>query len=293
MSGLGSFLKALSEHKCTSMLSFLNERVKRWRIDRRFPIRWLTYRARVQRDVEAAFKLPNGKEIFDYNYVEGVTNAIKQLEDWQVKCMSVSFAISAFLIIGFITDNASVSLFGVSLKQVAGLKEVLLAFSATIGVVLLMLTQSKEALIAVLAKLAELSTDKVVLPVVSLATRSSFHFKPYLPRQYDEWIFPTIFTKLLSLLTNVLVVGVVLFVFAGSLGLTLLLGFQIYRHPTLGIWSTVILYYVGAVFLLSIVATIRLNLPMPYRDKSDLKKMAELKKTDPAGYRVLQKKYFG
>ena len=84
MSGLGSFLKALSEHKCTSMLSFLNERGKRWRIDRRFPIRWLTYRARVQRDVEAAFKLPNGKEIFDYNYVEGVTNSIKQLEEWQV-----------------------------------------------------------------------------------------------------------------------------------------------------------------------------------------------------------------
>jgi hypothetical protein len=267
--------------------------INNWKITRRFPIRWLTYRTRIQLDVDEAFNLPSGKEIFDHDYVERADSAIKQLEAWQVKMMTTSFAISAFLVTGFITDDATVSLFGVSLKQAVGLKEVLLALSATIGVFMTSITQSKETLIAVLEKLTQLSTDREVLPLAALATRSSFHLKFYVPRQYDKWILPTFFTMLYSLLLGLLWIIVVLFMLAAVFGLTAFLAIQIYRHPTLGIWSTAILYYVGVVFMLSIFSTLKLILPMPYRDKSDLKKMLELETTNPAEYLALRRKYFG
>ena len=275
------------------MSSTIKQKIENWKINRRFPVRWLSYKARIRRDIDEAFSLPDGKEIFDHEYVDRTVQAIKQLEDWQVKLMSVSFAVYTFLVIGFITNDASVSLFGVSLKQAAGVKEVLLAFTATLGVLMIIITQSKETLIAVIEKLTELSTGESSLPLAALGARSSFHLKVYVPRQYDQWIFPTLLTKLLSLLLWLLWIAIALFLIGASIGLTVFLAVQIYIRPTLGIWSTLILYYVGAAFMLSLFAAIRFHLPFPYRDKSELKRMSELEKTDRRAYLALRKKYYG
>ena len=275
------------------MLSALRKRIEKWKFTRQFPVRWLTYKARLRLDVDEAFNRSGGEEIFDHDYIQNANDAVKQIEDWQIKLMSVSFAISGFLVVGFVTEDASISLFGVSLKQVGGLKEVLLALSATIGVLSLILTPSKETLIALLERLRERSVDKKLLPLANLAMRSSFHVKTYWPREFNRWIFPSAFTKLLSFVTGLLWLAVGLFLFLVSFGLTLYLAIQIYRHPTLGIWSTVILYYVGAVLLLSIVVTVKRAVPMPYRDQSELQGMSELQQTNPAAHLALLKKYFG
>ena len=272
----------------------IGKKIQAWKIKRRFPVRWMTYKKRVQIDVDHALKLPGAEQIFDYEFVEAVTHKIQKLEGWQIKLMTLSFAISAFLVVGFISNDASVSLFGISLKQVTGLKEILLAVSATIGVLMALFTQAKEPLISILQRLKELTTtDKTLLQFAMLSAPASFNLRVYLPREYDHWIFPTALTRCSTLFAGLLWLIVIFANFVFSIGLNLALAVQIYRQPTLGIWSTLILWYLAAALSLGLISTIKLHAPLPYSDQGDLKRIGELEKTNPAAAHALRKKYFG
>jgi len=274
------------------MFTWIKNQFVMLKVTRRFPIRWLTYRKRIWRDVDQLLDSSDGKVVFDYDYVQRTTDAVKELEGWQIKVMSLSLAVIAFQVVSYVTADASVSLFGVSVKQGGSVREILVALVSTLAVLMTICTHSKEILIAVLERITELSTDKASLQFARLATRSSFQIKVYVPQQFNDWIFPTLFTRFLSLTLWVLWSAAFFFLMLASTALQVFLAYEIYRHPTLGIWSTAIVYYVMGAFILVFFAAIKLHCPLPYRDKSDLKLMGELQFKDPRRHRELQKKYF-
>jgi hypothetical protein len=121
------------------------ERRAETRRDRlRYPTKWLSYRARLENDLEWAYQNDEGSAFFNNDYISSLKDIIRQLESWQIKILSMQLAISSFLLIGFISRESSITLFGVALKQAVGLKEILLSLSATLTVLMCGITTLKD-----------------------------------------------------------------------------------------------------------------------------------------------------
>jgi hypothetical protein len=100
----------------------------------KFPIRWLTYKQRVREDVKAALAEDNAEEFFDGSFLEKIATSTKQQEDWVLKLLTLQVATIGFLIVGFVAPDAQISLLGLELKNLPGIREVLLVFSSTTAV---------------------------------------------------------------------------------------------------------------------------------------------------------------
>ena len=124
----------------------------------------------------------------------------------------------------------------------------------------------------------------------SLTMQSAFRICTYSPRQYDKWIFPAPPTNWLSVAIAILLGLAYLIIVGFTFSLSFYLIADIYKHPTLGKWSYVILAYSCIAFLGNLCLAIHINLPLPYRDKSELKRLGELEKTDPRAARELRNK---
>lgn len=259
----------------------------------KFPVRWLTYKRRIQLDLERAFKEPNANQIFGSAFAEDISASIRRAESRIIKLISLQFAIALFFIVGFLSSEQSISIFGVSLNQVPGLKEILLAVYSTVAAATMPLITVRDIKIFVLERIAELRGDKAFLPFTKLQIASAFELNAYLPRQYEDWIFPALFSRLFFALLLLVVMTIGLFVVGFWILLFCLVYQAIYRNPSLGTWSYLILTYSGLCLVGNILWFARFNFPFPYRDKSDLKRMVEIKDVDPIEHRRLFEKVFG
>jgi hypothetical protein len=267
---------------------------KNWRQDRVvFPLKWLSYKQRIRNDVERLFVSPDGKTFFDEPYCGALEGSIKQLQDWYLKLLSLQTAISVFIIIGFISDDASISLLGITLKQAAGVKEVVLAVSVTFGLVTLVVSFLVETRVAVIEKLIILKTKPEFHSLALLRAPAMLHFRVYITQPYAEWMFPIFLSKVLMGAQMIGFFVLFLCAFVASIVITVYLFMNIYIAPTLGIWSYAILGYAALAYLTSLIAVIVLHCPLPYRDKSELLEVARLKETDPTRYDERIRKLFG
>jgi hypothetical protein len=265
-----------------------------WRVQRkRFPIRWLTYRRRVRDDVERIYRSQGGVLFFDEKYVAALSASAKQLEEWEIKLLVFQFGISAFITVGLISGDASISLLGISLKQVPGIKEFLLALSATLAVAIQAISHSKVLRLVVIEKLTELKTDERFLSFAKLAGPSSYQMTPYIARQYDKWIFSTIMTKSIMLAMTSLGFTLFLILFGFSIGLWIFLYIEILRQPTLGLISLMAILYSSVAYALCVLWLVRAYFPLPFRDMQELQELEALKLGDPAAYSAALRKLYG
>src|SRR5882762_6193196 len=116
----------------------------------RFPTVWLTYKARIRGDFDRAYSAEGGAEYFDSDYFSRLCAQIKQLEDWLIKLFVLQISLTGFQVIGFVGNDASISLFGITLKQATGVKEILIAFYAFIAVATWMIIISRDTVQTVL-----------------------------------------------------------------------------------------------------------------------------------------------
>jgi hypothetical protein len=259
----------------------------------RFPVTWLTYKARIRRDLDRAYAVQDAEEYFNSDYFNKICAQAKQLEEWLAKLFLIQIALTIFQVVGFISNDASLSLFGITLKQAAGVKEMLLAFSASVAVITWMVILSRDTTMIVIERLIELSTDDRFVLFDKLAAPTPFNIKVYVPRAYEDWIFPTLPNRFTFL---VFVVGAILLslaVFLFSLAVNVVFFLDVYRNPTLGIWSKFVLSYVAFVAFIGVLFLVRFYLPQPYRDQSMLLEMKALEEADPALYRRKLEEVYG
>lgn len=264
-------------------------RLKKWRNRRaaerkRFPVRWMTFKQRVQDDVERAYKAEGGKDFFNETFVAKLAEAARSLEGWEIKLFVSQLTISIFMVLGLITTDASISLLGLSLKNTPGLAEVLLALSATLAVALQGVAQAKYLRLNMIEKIRELSTDAKFVVFGKVADAAAFNMQFYAARGYEKYVFPTWRAQLISALLYLAFTLLCLSFFALSVLLWLFWNAQILRELSLGIWSRVALCYVWLAYGTAVLWLIKANLPLPYRDQSALQELAELEKSDPAAY---------
>ena len=190
-------------------------------------------------------------------------------------------------------SDASISLFGVTLKQAAGVKEVLLAFYCFVALATWFVTVSRDTILAVSERLIELSTKQPLTNFGKLTAPTFFSMKVYLPRAYEDWIFPTPTNKVLF--ATFCIVGVLLFLATClfSFAINIFFFVDIYRHPTLGVWSTLILAFVCLTILFGVLLIIRFHFPLPYSDQSSVLALKALEQSDPSLYRRQSAEIFG
>lgn len=266
----------------------------KWRENRRrFPTRWLTYKRRVRDDVELLYKTEKGKEFFGDKYVEALKASAKQLEEWEIKLFVLQVGIYIFVVIGLFVSDTSFSLFGISLKQSPGVKEILLAFSASLAVIIYSITQSKQLRLTVIEKITELKEDPALLAFAKLAGPAPFHLNVYIARQFDRWILSTFLTKTIFILLSLLSVLFVLSLVAISFSIWIYLLIDIMRKPTLGLWSYIALIHSAIAVFLCVMWFIRAYLPLPFRDMEVLQELRRLEKSDPAEYAKRLQEIYG
>jgi hypothetical protein len=242
-------------------------------MSRRFPVRWLTYRSRIREDVKVLYARPEGKQFFSKEYVDGLSAEARRLESWEIRLIVVQLTIGIFLIVGFLSTNASVTFFGLSFKDAAGIKEIMLALSATISVLSIIISYSKNALLYVTEVVIELSTSQEFVPFARLPTATAFSLKSYFARQYERWVFSTFITKLLFAMLVGLAAALVFIVIAFSTVLYVMLFLDIYHRPTLGGWSTAILVYAAIAWIFCLISVIRFSAPLPFQDRGPVRKL--------------------
>lgn len=259
----------------------------------KFPKAWLTYKARVKRDLDRAYAAEGGEEYFDADYVTRICNQAKQLEELFTKLMVLQIALTVFQVIGFVSTDASLSLFGITLKQATGVKEMLLAIYAVVAVATWLVLISRDTVLTVIERLAELSTNDTFASFEKLALPSPSNIKFYVPRPFDDWMFPTVSNQVLFAAFAIASVLLALAIFAFSLAVNILLFLDIYRKPTLGAWSNWVLGYVVVTYLFGLLCMIRFHLPLPYRDHSILLELKALEGVDEALLRRRRNEIYG
>lgn len=167
-----------------------------------FPTVWITYKGRIKRDLDRAFATAGGAEYFNSDFVTALSAQAKQLEDWAIKLLIVQIAITGFQVVGFVGNDASISLFGVTLKQATGVKEILISLYALVAVATWMVLISRDTSLTVLERLVELSTKEPFVHFGKLSTPTSFNLKFYMPRAHEDWIFPTRVNKFVFLVSS-------------------------------------------------------------------------------------------
>lgn len=143
----------------------------------RFPTVWLTYQRRIKQDLDRAFAADGGAELFNSDYVARLATQTKQLEDWLVKLLMFQVALTCFQIIGFFGGDASISLFGITLRQAAGVKELLLGLYSMTAMITWCMLISRDINLAVIERLVELSSDDKFLHFAKLASPTAFNTK--------------------------------------------------------------------------------------------------------------------
>jgi hypothetical protein len=258
-----------------------------------FPTAWFTYKSRIRRDLDRAYAEEGGETFFGADYVTRISGQAKQLEEWFTKLMALQIALMAFQVIGFISSDASLSLFGITLKQAAGVKEMLLVIFAVIAVATWLVLISRDTVLAVIDRLAELSTERTLASFEKLALPSPSNIKFYVPRLYDDWMFPTAPNKALFGAFVVVSALLAVSVFAFSLAINIVFFLDIYRRPTLGAWSYCVLGYVVATYMFGILCLVRFYLPLPYRDNSALLELKALEGVDEVLLHRRREEIFG
>jgi hypothetical protein len=238
-----------------------------------YPVRWLTYKARIREDLKGLYADPEGKKFFSKEYLDSLATEARRLESWEIKLIIIQVTIGIFLIVSLFSANASISLFGVSLNNTAGVKEIVLALSSTISVISLVITSSKNNLLHIIEAIIELSTPKNLVDLAKLATATSFGMKTYVARQYERWVFSTFLPKLLFGLLVALGLGIFVFILIFSIVLYAMLFLDIYHRPTMGGWSAVVLVYAGITWIFGLVWLLRFVAPLPFQDKGPVRKL--------------------
>jgi hypothetical protein len=274
--------------------SSLRARYKIWRENKkRFPVIWLTYSGRVRDDVDALYATKGGADFFNDDYISTLTTTIEQLEGRELKLLGLSVTISIFMVLCVISSDASISIFGVPIKNAPGVKELLLVLAATITLLAFMLQQAKQLRVTVLDKLVALRTQAEFAHFAKLATKAHYDLSIYVARQFDKWIFPTLSTKLTSFLTGLLLTLVFVSFLGFNLSIWIYVFWELLHAPTLGAWSYAALLYAGAAFLCVLLWWLRATLPFPYRDNRKLLRLAQLRETDPAAFEALWNEVYG
>ena len=269
-------------------------RYAQWKASRRrFPVKWLTYKARVRDDIDRVFQTEDGRSFFDEKYLTALSESTRTLERWEVKLLIFQFSISLFILIGLISSETSISVFGVTLKQMPGLKEIFLALSATLAVIVYAISQSKTLRLIVIEKITELKTNEKFLIFAKLASPAPYEMVAYITRQHDRWVFSTALTKSIMIAIGLLSIFIFVALLGFSIGLWIFLYLEILSWPTLGGWSYLILSYSSIAYALCILWLIRAHLPLPFRDMQALKELKLLREADPASYAVRVRQLYG
>jgi hypothetical protein len=238
----------------------------------KYPVRWLTFQQRVRADLEETFRTaPEGTTIFTEAYLASLAAPIKQQEEWMLKLLFLQTTILGFLAVSFVSPDAKIGVFGFDLRAVDGLREILLALSATIALAIFCLVSTRDTAILILNVICEQTQQKSFLPYAKYVLPSAFSLRFYLPREYDRWFFSILPRRAFAMVIAVLLVVMFGIAFVASIAIHWSLIKDIWHHPGLGKWSIAALVYVFTCYLVNICVALNRWLPFPYKDQSFLR----------------------
>jgi hypothetical protein len=107
--------------------------------------------------------------------------------------------------VAFISQDSTISLLGVSIKDSSGVKELLLALAATMSLAISTLSASRDIMIWIAEGVAERKNKADVIPFARMSLPSAFALKWYMAKQRERWIFPTLLTNAVSILLSLIV----------------------------------------------------------------------------------------
>lgn len=259
----------------------------------KFPTVWLTYRERIKLDLANVHTKDVEDRFFNDAYIGKVATQEKQLADWVVKLFVVQIALTIFQVIGFISADGSISIFGVTLKQAAGVKEMVLALSATITLATWIVMVSRDTCQAIIDTLLELNFSEEFLRYAKIAEQTPFNLKFLTPKIYERYLFATRFNKWTRALFGVVVLVLFLAVFLFTLSVNVFFFLAIYWNPTLGVWSMLLLGYVSLVVLFGVLFFIRFYIPQPFSDNRIVEEIHALKDVDEKLYLRMVRDVYG
>lgn len=240
------------------------------RTKKRFPVRWLTYRSRLSADLEVLYAQDLGSQIFNAEYLKQLSDQAVRQDDRLAKLILLNYTILAFLVLGYVSEDTTMSFLGISLKSTSAVREVLLASSATVAITVTMLSASRDILIWALESLVKLKSGPDFAEISLLSVPSSFGLKTYFAKSSSRYVFSSPFTRSLKLAAGVIFLGLFLILLATSISISFSVALQVYRAPALGGWSYAIFIYVIGSWLFMLLWFIWFHLPLPYSDKSEL-----------------------
>ena len=105
---------------------------ERRRYNARTPLRWASQGQLIEADIRLHVEV-EGSSIVDEDFVDRMSSARDKVASTASKISYAGYAVSAYFLLAILSVNLDISVFGVTLKRVAGLNELLLIGSAIAG----------------------------------------------------------------------------------------------------------------------------------------------------------------
>ncbi len=131
----------------------------------RYPIRWISYKSRLEEDLERTLQTEGAKELFTNDYFKYLFDQVIQQDARIIRVQVLAFTIYGYLALAYASPEASLSIFGVSVKDYPGVREVLLVLASSTIPIILCLATSRDLLIWTGEKAAFLLTAREIMPI--------------------------------------------------------------------------------------------------------------------------------
>jgi hypothetical protein len=259
-----------------------------------FPTRWLSYKSRIRNDVDFLYGTQEGEAFFNENYMKSLEYSARRLEARQLRLIAVQTGLIIFLLIGIVSQSGDITVLGISVRYAPGLQEVVLAFSATIGLLILLVSSSKDLRLYIVERIVELKSPEGFADLAKIAAASGYDFRIYMTKPYLKWVFAKPLTKTLFFLTVSLfaLLGVALYI--ASIAIHVFLLWNMFVHPKIAVlYSRIIFWYVIGFDLLGVLWLVVSLFPLPFSDRSSLQGLEQLKISNPTEYAARIKKLYG
>lgn len=107
----------------------------------------------------------------------------------------MQLSISFILVLGLISTEKSVSIFGVTMQDATALKELLLSIAASTTLLFALFAYVRDVRIEVSEKIARLRNKGEFVDLALLGTPAAFNSHIYVTRPYRRWIFSSWFSN--------------------------------------------------------------------------------------------------
>lgn len=237
---------------------------------------WKTDVECFEENLERAYSYTTGKAVLDKDFLEKAYKRLDALSQIGLRIFGFLVALKGALALGYFGPELTLNIFGLSIKGVSGLREILAGSAAVISIVASRASELERYLQQLVRFLHNKHYPKHLVELAAFLAPFPTGLYPLFPFSYRRfavgWNYLVTFIQAMVAILAMMIIGVCLLAF------DLYIAYDIFMRPSnVRIFSWLVLTLIVLSSIYSVIVTIRRHVKLPYIEVLDVNSSAKLK----------------